>query len=467
MKRLILFWLLVVGFIQFAHTQNIEGIWNGLLKIQGSELRLVFNIHKTDTGYWATMDSPDQGAKGLKMSPPIFEDSVLSLEAPALYIKYKGRLSADGNIKGEFKQSGFSIPLVLSRAAQVKAPLLRPQEPRKPYSYYTEDLVFENKEAVLHLAATLSLPRKEGRFPAVILISGSGPQNRDEELLGHKPFLILADYLTQNGIAVLRYDDRGTGQSTGNFKGACTPDFASDVRAAIQYLKSRKEIDSTHIGLIGHSEGGIIAPMVAVDTKDVAFIVLLAGTGIAGDQILLLQQEYIARADGANESIIEETRKNNKELFTIIKNTEDTAKLKEEVKTYINELFAQMPQEELAGQDVEKFLHAQLKRVMDPWMLYFLKYDPSTALEKVQCPVLALNGSKDLQVPAKENLAAIQKALEKAGNKNISIQELPNLNHLFQECESGSPREYAKIEQTFSPDALKIIGDWIQIQVKK
>jgi hypothetical protein len=294
------------------------------------------------------------------------------------------------------------------------------------------------------------------------MITGSGPQNRDEELLGHKPFLVIADHLTRNGIAVLRYDDRGTAQSTGDFRTATSIDFASDAEAAISYLKTRKEINPLKIGLIGHSEGGIIAPMVAASSKEVAFIVLLAGTGIPGYRIMLMQQELIARASGKSESEIQKSRKINTEAFDIILKSDNTDDLSTELTRFLEDQLAKDPVAEIpAGMSQADFIKAQVDQMTTPWMLFFFKYDPAPTLEKVRCPVLSVNGSKDLQVPPKENLEAIKKALKKGGNKKVNTIEFDGLNHLFQECQTGSPDEYAKIEQTFSPRALDEITRWI------
>jgi hypothetical protein len=355
----------------------------------------------------------------------------------------------------------------LSRNAIEKEVVKRPQEPLKPYIYYSEEVTFQNKSANISLAGTLTLPSKDGNFPVVILISGSGPQNRDEELMGHKPFLVISDYLTKNGIAVLRYDDRGVGQSTGDFKTATSADFATDVQSAVAYLKTRKEINKKKIGLVGHSEGGIIAPMVAAKSKDVSFIVLLAGTGIPGDQLLLLQQELISKASGVSDSDIKKSIEMNTKIFEIVVKSNDTKKLKLDVTNLINDTLkndknAKIPE----GEMQVDYIKNQVDQMTSPWMQYFIKYNPAIVLEQVKCPVLAINGEKDLQVPPKENLMAIKNALLKGGNKNVKTKEFPNLNHLFQESKSGSPDEYATIEQTFSPVALEEVMNWIKIQTK-
>ena len=449
-----------------ATAQDIIGKWNGVLKVQGTQLRLVFNVTKSENGLTSTMDSPDQGANGIPVTKTTFENSKIKFEVANARIEYDGELNGD-EITGTFKQGGQVFPMNLSRKAIEKEVVKRPQEPSKPYSYYSEDVTFQNPKANISLAGTLTLPEKEGVFPVVILISGSGPQNRDEELVGHKPFLVISDYLTKNGIAVLRYDDRGVGQSKGDFKTATTTDFATDVESAITYLKTRKEINKKQIGLVGHSEGGLIAPMVASKSKDVNFIVLLAGTGIQGDKLLLLQQELIAKANGASESDIKKSVQANANLFKMVLQSNDNQKLKADLTNKINEIVKNDNSSEIPkGMTKDQYIALQVDQITSPWMEYFMKYNPVPALEKVKCAVLAVNGEKDLQVPPKENLTAIKNALTKGGNKNVTTIEFPNLNHLFQECKTGSPNEYASIEQTFSPRALAEITQWIKSQTK-
>jgi len=447
-----------------AFGQDITGEWNGVLK--QIQLRLVLNITKTDTGYSSTMDSPDQGAKDIPVTTTSFKNSTLKITVTNLGITYSGKLE-DNIIKGTFIQNGFKMPLELSREKIKKIVVNRPQEPKEPYSYYSEEVTFQNIEANLTLAGTLTLPKKEGNYPVVILITGSGPQNRDEELMGHKPFLVISDYLTKRGIAVLRYDDRGVGESTGDFGAATSLDFASDVESAISFLKTRKEIDVTKIGLIGHSEGGIIAPMVASESKDVNFIVLLAGTGIPGGELLLLQGRLIEKVMGKSEAEMQKSHEIRAKELEIVSKSKDTQTLKDDLRKYLNEALKNNPRDVVPeGMAVEQFISTQVDQISTPWMVYFINHDPATVLEKVDCPVLAVNGGRDLQVPPEENLTAIGNALKKGGNNNVTLVEFPNLNHLFQECETGAPSEYRRIEQTFSPMALAEISNWILKQVK-
>src|SRR5665648_39344 len=428
----------MIGFSQEQDTSeiSIEGIWEGKLKVPGTELRIVLNISKNPDGILtATLDSPDQGATGIPVEEVIFKDNILRLEVKSAGGVFEGKVSEDFLvIEGEWKQFGQSLPLTINRVDKaVEIP--RPQVPKKPYPYIEEEAIYENKEAGITLAGTLTLPSGNGPFPAVLLITGSGPQDRNETIYNHSPFLVLADYLTRQDIAVLRVDDRGVGESTGDFSQATSEDFASDVLAGVEYLKTCKEIDPKKIGLIGHSEGGIIAPMVAVKSPDVAFIVLMAGTGLTGEEILYLQGALISRAMGVSEE-------------DIIKNRQLSDEKKEQIG------------------DPEVFLEAQLQSLLSPWLKFFLTYDPKPILSKVKCPVLAINGEKDLQVPPKENLSTIEEYLKTGGNQNYTIKELPGLNHLFQTTQTGLPSEYAKIEETISPVALKIVGDWILEQTE-
>ncbi|MFQ3181682.1 MAG: pimeloyl-ACP methyl ester carboxylesterase [Polaribacter sp.] len=458
MKKITLLLLTILSTLSMQG-QDITGQWNGALKVQGIQLRLVFNVTKINSVLSSTMDSPDQGAMGIPTTTTSFENATLKITIANAKIEYEGTLGKDNSIVGTFKQGGQSFPMNLSKEIIEKEKLVRPQEPIKPYSYYSEDITFENKKAGIRLAGTLTLPKKEGVFPAVILISGSGPQNRDEELLGHKPFLVLSDFLTKNGIAVLRFDDRGTGKSSGDFKEATTFDFAKDVEYAIEYLQKRKEINKDKIGLIGHSEGGIIAPIIASENEDIDFIVLMAGSALRGDKLLLLQKYKIETQLGINRQLVE----NNQQIFAgayeiILNQSIENELVSDTLSKYFTSKYGQaLP---------EKQKTALINQLSSPWMLNFIRLDPVVYLSKVNCPVLAINGSKDIQVPPKENLTAIKNASIKGGNINVTVKELPNLNHLFQECITGSPNEYAEIEQTIAPIALKEILNWIHLQVK-
>jgi pimeloyl-ACP methyl ester carboxylesterase len=383
-------------------------------------------------------------------------------------VVYDGNLSKDGSeISGTFQQAGMSFPLVLKRVDKPVA-ISRPQEPKRPFPYAEEEVAYENRTAPgVKLAGTLTLPKSDGPFAAVLLITGSGPQDRDEALMGHKPFLVLSDYLTRRGIAVLRVDDRGVGKSTGTFGTATTKDFATDALAGVEYLKTRKEIDPKRIGLIGHSEGGVIAPMVAADSPDVAFIVMMAGTGLPGDEILYLQSALISKANGASNELIATTTQAQKQIFAIAKEETDNTVATKKIREVMEKVRAGLTPEQRQTLGYGSTIDSQITPLLTSWFRYFLAYDPRPALRKVKCPVLAINGENDLQVPPRQNLPAIEQALEDGENPDHQIVKLPGLNHLFQTSKTGSPSEYSKIDETISPAALGVIGDWLVFHSKK
>lgn len=473
---LICFTLIITGSTFFivsaqqkvSSASGIEGIWEGKLNVPGIELRIVCRISKNPDGtITATLDSPDQGVTDIPMEKIIVKDNDLYMEINSLGGIFEGKISSDFlTIEGQWKQSGQALPLTVKRVNKA-VEVFRPQEPKKPYPYIEEEVVYENKEEEITLIGTLTLPPGKSSSPVVLLITGSGPQDRNETVFGHRPFLVLADYLTRQGIAVLRVDDRGVGESTGDFSQATSEDFASDVLTGIKYLKTRKEINPEQIGLIGHSEGGLIAPMVAVKSRDVAFIVLMAGTGLTGEEILYLQGALISRAMGVSEEDITKNRQFNEKIFTLIKEEKDDKIIEEKLGQMFMADWVELNEEEKeAIGDQEVYLKAQLQSLLSPWLKFFLTYDPKPTLSKVKCPVLAINGEKDLQVPPKENLSAIEEALKTGGNQNYTIKEFPGFNHLFQTAQTGLPAEYAKIEETISPEVLKIISDWILEQTR-
>jgi hypothetical protein len=345
-------------------------------------------------------------------------------------------------------------------------PKPRPQEPTDPLPYDTEDVTFRNTEAGITLAGTLTLPRSPGPHPAAVLVSGSGAQDRDEALMGHKPFLVLADHLTRNGIAVLRYDDRGFGESEGTFATATTADFATDALAAARFLRSRPGIDPDAVGIIGHSEGGLVGPAVAAESSAVAWIVMLAGPGVPGEEILNAQIEKISRASGSSEEDIARALRTQKRIYEVLRADLDRTTTRSRLRSVFQAAVdsASPAMRASMGTDpeqIEAYIDGQINQITSPWFRHFLRYDPRPALEKVTVPVLAMIGSLDLQVPPEQNLPEIEAALERAGNDDITARRLPGLNHLFQTATTGSPAEYASIEETFSPAALDIISSWI------
>lgn len=469
MTLTITLFLLLQIFNESTFAQNKrESYYEGKLKIQVQELRLVLKVLENEGGITtAKLDSPDQGAKDIPVSKIVITPDSLNFECAAIGAKYFGEIIKDsGYVKGNFTQGGMSLPLNLSKVDK-PSEVKRPQLPIPPFPYISEDIIFENKELYIKLAGTLTFPQNGNSFPAVVLVSGSGPQDRDETLMNHKPFLVIADYLTRNGIAVLRYDDRGTAKSEGNFSAATTIDFASDAISAVEYLKTRKEINANKIGIIGHSEGGLIAPFTANQSDDISFIIMLAGPGVPGVDILKLQTELILRANGMEEVKIKEQVQSSSKAYQIIIDEPDSAKAYQKLKDLYKEEMSKLSDDEKAKpENSPEMFERTSRQILSPWFRLFLKFDPRPYLENLRIPVLALNGELDLQVEYKQNLPEIEKALKMGGNTKFTIKSLPGLNHLFQNAKTGAVSEYAKIEETISPEVLEIMSKWILETVK-
>jgi pimeloyl-ACP methyl ester carboxylesterase len=461
--------LILMSLTIFAQNDSsVEGNWLGTLDINGTKLRLVLKVSKSADGtLTAKMDSPDQGATDLPIDEIAQKDKAVSFSAAKFGLSYEGTLDAKGDeITGTFQQATLNLPLVFKRTGEIEKPK-RPQTPQKPFPYNEEEVFYKNAKDNVRLAGTLTVPREGKKHPAVILITGSGAQDRDETIFGHKPFLVLADYLTRRGIAVLRVDDRGIGGSERGSLTATSENFAEDVLAGIEFLKSRKEINAKRIGLIGHSEGGMIAPMVAARSKDAAFIVLMAGLGQTGADVIYTQTVRIQKAQGASEFVTAETLKALENAMAVLKSETDN-KLAAEL---INEALAKQKSglseaRQKEFEPVEKTIKSQIPMYVSAWFRYFVAFDPQPVLKKVKVPVLAVNGENDLQVASKENLDLIAAALKAGGNKKVTIVSFPKLNHLFQTSQTGLPAEYQKIEETISPPVLETISDWILKRAK-
>jgi hypothetical protein len=439
---------------------DVSGKWLGTLEPGGVKLRLALHIEKTADGYQAKMDSIDQGASGIPVSDISVTGTEFRFQVPKIAGRYEGKISADQKeISGTWSQGPASLPLTFARTNVLPASGPRPQEPKKPYPYEEIEVSYENAAQKIKLAGTLTIPRQGRPVPAVLLLTGSGPQDRDESLMGHKPFLVLADHLTRRGIAVLRVDDRGVGGSTGSVQRSTSGDFAADALAGVAFLKSRSEIDAARIGLVGHSEGGIVASIAASQSKDVAYIVLLAGTGVTGEEILYVQAEMLARASGVADAGLAANRARQSKLFAILRAEQDNAEAEKKLRAVIEESAALV-----SGEERKKAFDpamAQVRTMLTPWFRSFLTLDPSAYLRKVTCPVLALNGEIDLQVSSKQNLPAIARALEEGGNRAYTIRKFAGLNHLFQTAKTGAVSEYAQIEETMAPLVLETISQWI------
>ncbi|MBZ0199418.1 MAG: alpha/beta hydrolase [Ignavibacteriaceae bacterium] len=438
-----------------------KSLWQGVLSISGMELRLVFKIYEAEGTLKVHLDSPDQGAKNIAGIVDYFNQDSVKFSFEAIKGWYAGNFSDETHLVGTWYQGPSELKLNLEKTEK-EIVVNRPQEPKPPYPYKEEEVTFKNEKADITLAGTLTVPEGDEPFTAVVMVTGSGPQDRDENIFDHKLFKVIADYLTRSNIAVLRFDDRGVGKSEGDFSKAISTDFVSDAVSAVEYLSNRNDINSAKIGMMGHSEGGMIAPMAANESNKISYIVLLAGPGTTGEQILIDQSRLILKAAGTSDSYLDKQDIILPKIYSIVKSEKNDSIATEKIAALYDEFYAQLTDEEKSemGMDLQS-IKKQIPMILSPWFRYFIAYDPVPALSKLKIPVLALNGSKDLQVPADANLAGIESALKSSGNRDFKIVKLDGLNHLFQTAELGTPSEYGKIEETFSPKALEIIKDWI------
>jgi len=450
--------ILIAG---FGFAQGIVGDWYGTLKVPTGQLRLVFHISKVGDSFTTLMDSPDQGAKGFASGATTLTGNVIKVDASARGITYDGTFLPDSNkINGIFHQGGNSLPMNFSRKPiEATAAVTRPQDP-KDFPYKREEIAFDNPKGNDRLAGTLTMPADGKASKIVVLITGSGPENRDEEIFNHRPFLVISDWLTRHGIAVLRYDDRGVAKSTGVYSAATSADFADDAEAAVNYILSRPDLKNMSIGLLGHSEGGMIAPMVAVRNNNVKFIVMLAGPGVPISQLMLKQVQDQQR--GAPQAAIDFNSGLSKAWYDgVIQNPNDSPEqLKVKLDTIGIRYIHARPESGIPDAAIPAILQSD-SQMLTPWMRYFLRVDPADYLKKVRCPVLAIDGTLDLQVDGETNLAAIKANVEKGGNKDVTIVKMDNLNHLMQKAKTGKVDEYAEISTTIEPQVLTTISDWI------
>jgi alpha/beta superfamily hydrolase len=441
---------------QAPPTARAVGVWAGSLNVGAYSMRLQMTIRRDSAGALAgVMKSVDQGGVEAPATVEARGDTV-SFAIPDQKVRYFGVMNPAGDsITGMFSQ-GQSLPLTLVRSVAA-APARRPQDPEAPFPYETREVAFESAPGV-RLAGTIDIPKGNGPFPTVVFVTGSGPQDRDEAGMGHRPFLVIADYLARHGIASLRYDDRGTAQSTGTFASSTTADFAVDAEAALRFLRGMPQLAST-VGILGHSEGGLIGPMIAARSRDVGFLVLLAGPGVSDDSLSLLQIRALASATGTTTDRLDESLRVSRLMFDAVRGARDSADAVARIAAAKGDALSLIPAER--RQAVSLQMDQSTPRLINPWMRYFLKYDTRSALRQVHVPVLALGGSLDIQVPAKEDLAGISASLKTAGNHDYSVMELPGLNHLFQTAKTGLPTEYASIDETIAPHVLELIGSWI------
>jgi len=443
-----------------AAESSLAGTWHGRLELPG--LRIVFHFEQGAGGaLTGTLDSPDQGARGIALGTITARGESLYVEVPAVRGGYAARRFTPDSLVGEWRQGGMKLPLGLARGGG--EPIRRPQEPHGALPYDTTDVMIDTSVPGVRLAGTLTTPREAGRHPAALLISGSGPQNRNEEVFGHRPFLVIADHLTRHGFAVLRVDDRGVGESGGRFQGLTSDDFAQDAAACVAWLRHRPGIDPKRVGLIGHSEGGLIAPIVASRDPGVAFIVLLAGPAVGGERLILDQAARLRLAGGGDSASTARLTGVQRRMFALLERTSDTTGVAQSLHALLLESFDLLTDAERRqmGGDAERVADLQTRQFMSPWFRFFLSYDPEPALRALRCPTLALFGEKDLQVAPALNSAPMEQALAAAPAHDATVRVLPGLNHLFQKANTGLPAEYPRIEQTIDPAALDQVSGWL------
>lgn len=452
MKKIFLI-VVTLATLCVVSAQEVSGVWSGVLDLGEVKIPMFFNIEKSDSGFSATLDVPVQSVKGLEAKKVEFEQGEIVIEFEKMIrARYWGEILEDSLIEGQFMQNGMKLPLNLRPVAEGMPKLNRPQEPKAPFPYTEKEVTFVNSDAGVTLLGTLTIPQGKGKFPAVILISGSGPQDRNEEIFGHKPFFVIADFLTRNGIAVLRFDERGVGKSTGDFRKATTKDFYEDALVGINFLRSQKEINPKKVGLIGHSEGGTIAFMAAGESK-VDFAVSLAGAALRGDSILIKQNYDILVASGLSKEVAMQYVGLLRDVFKL-QNSQTQQYIKDNMEEISKTMF-----------DVKKELLPQnlldnakiLITTDNDWLAFFRQNDPAAYIKRIKCPLMAINGTKDLQVDAEANLGVVERLLPSA-----KVVRYDNLNHLFQECQTGMANEYGVIEQTIAPHVLDDILNWIK-----
>ena len=424
---------------------TIIGTWLGKMKVSDAlELSVGFDINQLENQQLgATMHIVEQRAFDIPMDKISFENDSLHIEFVAAGISYSGRFDSNTiTINGHYIQGDTKIELVLHHVDQIPREIVRPQTPMAPFPYKTEEILFTNRDANITLAGTLTMPVDGSSFPAIILAHGSGHTDRNETAMGH--FTLLADYFTRQGFAVLRYDKRGVKESGGNYDEATTIDFAKDLKSGIEYLKNRSDINASEIGIIGHSEGTLIAPMVASEVKDLAFIILMGAMGVNGGEIRIQQTEKIMQLNGTQDSLIKIEIDQIRSYHSIILSKNDS-----------------ITKSQMISAKHSNLSEGLINYLMKPWYKCFIEEEPTEYLRKVTCPVLALSGEKDVQCPADGNLPQIEAALRDGGNSNFTVKTIPSVNHLFQTAKSGLPVEYENIAEIIAPSVLDLMNNWI------
>lgn len=444
-----------IAWAQTANTQTLEGIWVGTLEIpNAAKLRMGITVSKST----AALNIIDQATGDIPIDETVYEEDRVTFRLNRLGIAIVGTVDFDqGTITSEFRQHGAVFPIIFHQMEEMPK-LSRPQEPKEPFPYSSEEVTYENEKAGIKLSGTITVPTADGKVPAVLLLSGSGQQGRDQDIGGHKPFWVIADYLSRNGIAVLRVDDRGFGGSTGNFERSTSGDFAQDALAGVAFLSKRKEINKDQIGLIGHSEGGIIAALAASNSEDIAFIVSMAGPGVNLEDLFIAQILNNLKLEGVEEENLKLHEEWRRKAYAIVKEPIDSAAAAKK----LWDAYAELSEDQIQRLNwPEGRMRHTIPSWLNPWRRFAMTLDTKETIMKVKCPYLAIYGEKDIQVNADKNMAAVEEALKAGGNRHYTVKKLPELNHLFQTAGTGSEYEYVQIEETISPKVLTLIGDWI------
>lgn len=459
--------LIFIPFFGFNQTTN----WKGTLTAVGNKLDIILNLTSDGTNWTSSWDIPAQKVSNLVSSLTQKTDSTIYIEIKQIHATYSAKYNTQlKQYEGNWNQSNMTFPLNLTQIFNyTKGEIVRKQTPKPPFPYQSEEVIFEGKNTGINYGATFTYPSKGTQFPAIILINGSGQLDRNESLFGHQPFAVLADYFTKQGYAVLRIDDRGIGKTTGEYDSCNTFDFAKDVLEEIQYLKTRKEINPSKIGLVGHSEGGLIAPIVAAQSTDIAFLILMAGPGQPIIDLMVEQNRAIMERNNKFPSAINAYIPVYRQLVTTSLQYTNPSIAYQKGDSIVNHWRKNTSETDvldIAGiyndSTAHEFVVQFMNMVQTKWFSTFLQLDATNFLSQVKCPVLAINGTKDVQVLATSNLKGIETTLKKNGNQQVQIVELKNLNHLFQSCKTGSPTEYAAIEETINSYALKTMGNWLK-----
>ena len=433
-------------------SQDLIGIWSGKLDFGVQKLSFVVHINQTDGKWIAKADSPDQSAFGIPFQIDVKGDSIFLNNPKGISLKLKH--SEDDKLKGHFSQNGMTIPVVLVKGAVIIQPKssVKFQTPKPPYAYDTVDVVIPNIYSDINLAGTITKPKAKGKYPAVILVTGSGPQDRDETLFGHKPFKVLADYLTQNGIIVLRYDDRGVNKSGGSFEKSTIDDFSKDALSALDFLKKQPNVDINNIGIIGHSEGGLIANLLAGQgVPNLSFIVTLAAPTIPIRDLMVEQLYSVGKSEGMSEFQLAMAKEINKKNFDVVKSNLNT-----------DEAYVQLKKNMNIVEETDKnaAIRKEMLTLLAPAYRYFVRIDPTNFIKKIYIPVFGAFGTLDVQVPSTLNLRGYYDNLPK--NSMTVLKEYDGMNHLFQRANTGKVSEYAQIDETINEQVLEDIAGWIK-----